>query len=347
VTAVIRAFLAVLVLCAVAGPAPAGDGSITYEPRPGPGGRQHIVFLTGDEEYRSEEGLPMLAKILSQRHGFRCTVLFALDADGTINPDRNDSLSDPDALDSADAVVMMLRFRAYPDAVMKRFAAAVDRGVPILGLRTSTHAFRFPGNSSSHFKDYNDFGRRVLGENWVSHWGANRQGATRGVVEPSAIRDPLLNGVGGVFGDSGVYETHPTPDSKILLRGQVLKGMKPTDPPADYRKKRASDRQEQGVNDPMMPIAWSRVSKNAAGTENRVFCTTLGAATDLTSEGLRRLVVNAVYWGLRLEVPAKADVDYVDPYNPSAYAFKGYRHGLRPSDHALGKTLPPGTGSPR
>ena len=29
-----------------------------------------IVFVTGDEEYRSEEGMPQIAKILNQHHGF-------------------------------------------------------------------------------------------------------------------------------------------------------------------------------------------------------------------------------------------------------------------------------------
>ena len=52
--------------------------SITYEAKPGIGNERHIVFLTGAEEYRGEEGLPMLAKVLSQRHGFRCTVPFAV-----------------------------------------------------------------------------------------------------------------------------------------------------------------------------------------------------------------------------------------------------------------------------
>ena len=68
---------------------------MTYPVKPGPGNGKHVVFLSGDEEYRSEEGLPMLAKILSQRHGFKTTVLFSLDPDGTINPKNGASLSDP------------------------------------------------------------------------------------------------------------------------------------------------------------------------------------------------------------------------------------------------------------
>lgn len=318
----------------------AASPSATYPAKPGPGAGRHIVFLTGDEEYRGEEGLPMLAKILSQRHGFKCTVLFALDPDGTINPDNNKSIPGSEALDTADGIVMLLRFRQWPDEAMKRFAAAVAHGVPIIGLRTATHAFRFPGDSPSSYKAFNDFGRNVLGENWVSHWGANRKGATRGLIEPGAENDPILRGVSDIFGDSGVYETHPVGGSKILARGQVLTGMSPTDGPDNARRnKRKSDGIEQGINDPMMPIAWTRLSPNPGGKANRVFCTTMGAATDLTNEGLRRMVINAVLWGFEIEIPAKTDVRYVDDFVPAAYAFKGYRRGITPDDHALGKVL--------
>lgn len=320
--------------------------TITYEAKPGPGAGRHLVFLTGDEEYRGEEGLPMLAKILSQRHGFKCTVLFALHPDGTINPDNNTSVGGIEALDSADGIVMALRFRQWPDAAMKHFADAVARGVPIVALRTSTHAFRFPANSSSSYGRFNNFGREVLGENWVSHWGANRRGATRGIIEPGAENDPILRGVTDVFGDSGVYETHPVAGSKILMRGYVLQGMSPQDEPDSYRKKRKSDDQEQGINDPAMPVAWTRLHNAASGKPNRVFCTTMGAATDLINEGLRRMVINAVLWGFELPIPGKTDVRFVDPYAPSAYAFKGYRRGITPEDHALGKTLRAGTPAP-
>jgi hypothetical protein len=289
----------------------------------------------------------MLAKILSQRHGFKCTVLFALDPDGTINPDNNASVPGSEALDSADGIVMALRFRQWTDAAMKRFAAAVTRGVPIVALRTSTHAFRFPDNHPGAYKHFNDFGRNVLGENWVSHWGANRRGATRGVIVAAVKNDPILRGVDDIFGDSGIYEVHPVPGSRILAHGQVLKGMNPDDPPdLEQRKQRKSDGQEQGINDPMMPIAWTRLNRNENGATNRVFCTTMGAATDLANEGLRRMVVNAVLFSFNVEVPAQTDVRYVDPYEPAPYAFKGYRRGLTPDDHALGKTLRAGAPVP-
>src|SRR5688572_26254009 len=318
----------------------AGEASINYPPKAGPGQGKHVVLIAGDEEYRSEEGLPMLGKILSQRHGFNCTVLFSVNPDGTINPDAKESLPDSAALDSADAIVMLLRYRAWGDEAMKRFIAAYERGVPIIALRTSTHAFNFPGNSP--YRSYNKFGENVIGEEWVSHWGVHKKEATLGVIEPSAKNDPILRGVADIFGDTDVYEANPPADAKILVRGQVLKGMKPIDAPADYKKKRATDKQEQGVNDPMMPVVWTRFYKNEKGKENKIFTTTMGSATDLQSEGMRRLVVNSVYWGVGLEVPQKADVAYVDEFKPTMYGFGGYRRGLKPNDHAIGKVLPQG-----
>jgi hypothetical protein len=343
-----------LILLVVTSAVAVAQSSLVFTPPAGvtPKGK-HVVLLSGDEEYRSEESMPMLAKILSQRHGFKATVLFALDADGTINPDNQQSLPDASALATADVVVMGLRFRNYPDATMKHFVDAFRRGVPIIALRTSTHAFNLAATSSWASYAWNrkepwagGFGKHVLGETWVTHWGKHKVEATRGLIEPGAASESVLRGVTEVFGNSDVYEAYPPADAKILLRGVVLKGMNPTDAPADYRKKRASDKQEQGVNDPAMPVAWTRTYRHEDGVTNKILTTTLGAATDLTNEGLRRLVVNGVYWGLGLEVPAKANVALVDPYEPTMYGFKGYRVGLKPSDYALGKTVPAGQPRP-
>lgn len=326
------AALSALLLAGCLSPTTTGPKDwVEYKGKSGPGKGKHIVFLSGDEEYRSEEGLPQLAKILSQRHGFKCTVLFSVDTNGVINPNAQKSLSHPEALDSADVIVMALRYRNWPDETMKRFADACQRGVPIIGLRTSTHAFN---GLKGDYKDFNNFGKRVLGEQWVSHWGNHKREATRGIIEASARNEAVLRGVADVFGDTDVYEAAPPADAKILLRGQVLKGMKPTDDPADYKRKTAA-KVEQGVNDPMMPVAWTREHKNESGQVNKVLCTTLGSATDLENEGLRRLIVNGVYWGLRMEVPAKANVDLVGEYKPTMYGFNGFKKDTRPSDYEL------------
>ncbi len=311
---------------------------ITYEGKDGPGKGKRVVLLAGDEEYRSEEALPMLGKILSQRHGFTCTVLFAINKEsGEIDPNTADNLPGAEALDKADLVITSLRYRHWSDEQMKHFADYVKAGKPVIGLRTSTHAFN---GVKGEFSPFNGFGKKVYGEGWVSHWGRHKSEATRGVIESGASDDTLVRGVSEIFGDTDVYEAYPPADAKILVRGVVLKGMKPGDEPADYQKKRATDKQEQGVNDPAMPVVWTRVNDNDFGKGNKVLCTTLGSATDLQNEGLRRLIVNAAYSFTGLEVPAKANVEYVDPFSPLFYGFNGFRKGLKVSDMALGKALP-------
>jgi feruloyl esterase len=345
-----RAVLALLLASWSATGTPAGNASqasptsVTYPGKAGPGQGRHVVFLSGDEEYRSEEALPMLAKILSQRHGFKTTVLFAVDPDGTINPKNTKSLSNSAALDTADAVVMSLRFRNWPDEDMARFDKYLRSGKPIIALRTSTHAFNgFPRGSQWETWNYNNqggFGKRVLGETWLTHWGRHKIEATRGMLESAQKGHPILRGISDLFGDTDVYEAYPPADATILARGLVLQGMTRDSPVATHRKARATDKQEQGVNDPAMPVVWTRLNKNENGTTNRILTTTMGSATDFEDEGMRRLIVNGVYWGLTLEVPARADVSYVDEYTPSFYGFDGFRPGLRASDFETGKKVP-------
>ena len=337
---ILTAALAFMCLSAVAQPA------LVLQPAGTPKNK-HIVLVSGDEEYRSEEALPMLAKILSQRHGFKCTVLFSQDSDGTINPENQASLPGSEALETADLILMALRFRQWPDDAMERFEKAWLAGKPIVALRTSTHAFNFPAGSkwskytwSNREPWLGGWGNLVLGETWVSHWGKHKVEATKGIIEPAAKNHPILRGVSEVFGPTDVYEAYPPDDAKILMRGQVLSAMEPNSAPATHSKPRKLDGKQQPVNDPMMPVVWTREAKNPAGKTNRVLCTTMGDAIDLKNEGLRRLVVNGVYWGLGLDVPAKADVRYVDGYEPSFYGFKGHRRGLKVNALALGKDLP-------
>src|ERR671935_2390112 len=130
----------------------AADPWITLEGSGGPGKGKHIVLISGDEEYRSEEALPQLAKILARRHGFTCTVLFAIDPrDGTINPNVRSNIPGLAALKNADLMVIFTRFRELPDEQMKHIADYVESGRPIIGMRTATHAFSFDPKKESAY----------------------------------------------------------------------------------------------------------------------------------------------------------------------------------------------------
>ncbi|HZZ70713.1 MAG TPA: hypothetical protein VFE24_00560, partial [Pirellulales bacterium] len=185
---------------------------IVYDGFDGPGKGKHIVFVSGDEEYRSEEGLPQLAKILAKHHGFKCTVLFAIDPKtGTINPDIS-NIPGTDALKTADLMIIQTRFRHLPDDQMKPLADYIESGKPIMGLRTATHAF---AGLSGQYAKYNwdnkewkgGFGRNVLGETWVNHWGGHGSQSTRGIIVKGEENHPILRGIvpGSIWGPTDVY----------------------------------------------------------------------------------------------------------------------------------------------
>lgn len=326
-----------VLLGSLASSAPAADPWVVYPGGEGPGKGKNVVLISGDEEYRSEEGLPQLAKILAKRHGFTCTVLFAIDPqDGTINPNAGNNIPGLEALDKADLMICLLRFRDLPDDQMKHVVDYVESGRPIIGMRTSTHAFAIKSSKTyAHYdwqsKDWpQGFGRQVLGETWISHHGDHGKESTRGIIVPEMKDHPIVRGIkdGDIWGPTDVYGVRlPLPgDSKPLVLGQVLSGMTPDSPPVTGPK-----------NDPMMPVAWVKTFTGKEGKASRVFNTTMGASQDLLSEGLRRLLVNASYWAVGLEgqIPEKTDVELVGEFKPTKFGFNGYTKGIKPEAHAL------------
>jgi type 1 glutamine amidotransferase len=325
---------------------------LTLEGKPD---RPTVVLVSGDEEYRSEEGLPQLAKILSTKHGFNCTVLFAQDPakPGIINPNYTKNIPGLEKLKDADLMVMLTRFRALPDEQMQLIDDYLKSGKPVIGIRTSTHAFHFTKNDSTskwkHYGNYykgddewkDGFGRLVLGENWISHHGNHKHQSTRGVAATGEEKHPILNGIGAgeIWGPTDVYGVRlPLPgDSKPIVLGQVINrageynendlmyGMKFTDNEVagiEVIKDDAGKETKINRNDPMMPIAWTKSYQIPGGKKGKVFTTTIGSSTDLLAEGTRRMIVNSVFWCLDLSVPEKADVGLVGNYNPTAYAFR-------------------------
>lgn len=302
----------------------------------GAGAGKRVVLVSGDEEYRSEEALTQLAKILAAHHGFGCRVVYAIDpASGEIDPNNRANIPGLEALREADLMVIATRFRTLPDEQMKEIDAYLRKGKPVVGLRTATHGFDFPKGGTFvmyHWKHGHEafpegFGRQVLGETWISHHGKHGVEGTRGLIAPGAMGHPILRGVadGSVYGPTDVYGVRlPLPgDSHPLLLGQVLSGLTPDTPPVDGKK-----------NDPMMPIAWTKTYSIEGGPTGRVFTTTMGASQDMLAEGFRRLLVNACYWATGLEdhIPEKSDVTIVGTFEPSPFKNNGFKQGVKPSD---------------
>ena len=231
--------LAALLTCASFTQLFAADWA-TYEGKDGPGKGKRIVFVTGDEEYRSEEAAPMLAKILSQRHGFDCTVLFCLNPqDGTIDPQNQTNLVGAKALADADMMVIFARFAISrrSNEVCGRFSGGFGR-VPIFGIRTATHSFAIKRTNSPSPSIWQSrvwpggLASRCSGDTWVNRHGDHGHLKTRGVFNESERNHPILKGVDDVWGPTDVYTiAHLPKTADMLVWGQVLQGMKPDDAP--------------------------------------------------------------------------------------------------------------------
>ncbi|MDZ4847709.1 MAG: PVC-type heme-binding CxxCH protein [Pirellulaceae bacterium] len=309
---------------AVAGVASAAP--LIFEGTEGPGKGKHIVFLAGDHEYRSEESLPQLARILAKHHGFKCTVLFNVDPSTGEIVAGNSNMPGLEALDTADLAVVFLRFQQFPQEQMKHFDNYLNRGGPIVGMRTSTHAFKMPVTDpypkysyDSKIADYElGFGNQVLGQTWVGHYGKNHSQSTRITIVDDKKSHPILRGVKDIWVQAGAYVGKPT-DGDILTIAQPLDGMT-QDSPADATK-------------PPMPSEWTRTYQSTSGKTGRVFASQYGTSEDILNDGYRRMLVNGCFWAMGMEdsIKPEANIAIVGPFKPNTFGGGAYARGIKPT----------------
>jgi type 1 glutamine amidotransferase len=252
-----------------------------------------IVFVCGDHEYSGEETLPILAKELEKNYGFNVKVLKSY-------PNQNAEKNIPglEILKEADLAVFYLRWRQLVPEQLALIDDYLKSGKPIMGFRTTTHAFNFPKGHES--EKWNAFGEFALnappgwgGKAAHTHYGHNS--TTDVSVIPKAKKHPILTGVAPNFHVSSwlyrVLPDYPTKGSEWLLMG---KSVNPD--------KAAIDN----------PVAW--VGTNSFGA--KVFSTTLGHPEDFSVEAFQRLLINAIHWELGLKVPKKwkGKIDINVPY---------------------------------
>ena len=308
---------------------------ITYEGKNGPGKGKHIVLVSGDEEYRSEESLPMLARILSEKHGFTCTVLFSIDpATGQVDANNQNNIPGLETLKNADLLLIATRFRQLPDAQMKFIDDYLQQHKPVIGLRTATHAFAYKKGATGPYTRYSydskikgwedGFGKKILGETWVAHHGVHGKEGTRAIINgiEQDAKNLVLNGVQNIWVPTDVYTVRQLDTTaRVLLYGQSTNGMT-ADAPVNLDKS-------------VMPVAWTKTYSLAKGKAGKAFTTTMGASVDLVNEDLRRLIVNACYWatGLESSVPKKADVTIEGNYTPTMFGFDSFKKGKTPQEY--------------
>jgi hypothetical protein len=329
-----------LLSCSIAlalscGVAQAADNEpwLTYPGGDGPGKGKRIVLIAADQEYRSEQSMPMMAKILSTHHGFDCTVLFAVNDKGEVDPtmpvypEKGQPLKEHhipglEQLAKADLVIFFARLLTLPMSERELIVKYVDSGKPFLALRTANHGFHASLPYKINGKQVR-WGEDVLGGSFMGHHGRWQADSTRGTIVPEQKDHPILIGVSDIWGNSDVYRTYkegtslPT-NCTALVWGQPLMGRKPDDAPNPKLEP--------------LPVAWFKHWQTSEGKTARVFQSTMGSGTDLENPGLRRLIINATYWGMSMEstITAARSVEIVGSYKPLKSGFNYKEIGVVP-----------------
>jgi type 1 glutamine amidotransferase len=315
--------------------APESAPWLSYSGSEGPGRGKRVVLIAAEQEYRSEQSMPMMAKILSTHHGFDSTVLFGVNERGEVDPTmpvypekgkesefREHHIPGLEQLASADLVIFCARLLTLPQDELQQIVSYVDSGKPIIALRTANHGFRGPLPYKIDGKQVR-WGEDVLGGTFLNHHGQWHADSTRGFFDKEQTQHPILTGVADIWGDSDVYRTYAEgtslpADCTALVWGQPLLGRKPDDLPNDKLEP--------------LPVAWVKPWRTSSGANARVFHCTMGSGTDLKNPGLRRLVINAAYWGLGMEssIDANRSVDVVGVYQPLESGFNYEELGVKP-----------------
>lgn len=253
----------------------------------------HVVFVTGDCEYRSEVTMPMLADIVRERYGMRTSICYAVNPQtGEREPKSLQSIAGLEALANADLAVFFVRFRQLPPEQLQMILDYAHSGRPLVGFRTTTHAFRYEQGDEMKWND--GFGRDVFGQQWFTHHGHDSSTNVYVCVDDH----PIIRGVSPEFHcRSWLYQVMPLHgDCRPLLIGSAVKG---------------EEQQSETFGTPN-PVAWTKTTNGA-----RVFFTTLGHPDDFTLEPMRRLSVQGIFWALGREdeIPAEGlNVETISEY---------------------------------
>ena len=323
----LTSLLLLLLLCTCG---PATDNTVQNTNDTPKNDRPKVVFVTGDEEYRSEESMPMLAKMLENNMDVQTIVGYSLDSTGVIDPNNLYSISKLDELEDADLMVVFARYRQLPPEMAKKITNYAESGRPMVGFRTATHTFKYLEEKDSAMMTLNDdWPTKVFGQRWIIHHGHFEDGhgrLTDVTIAPGKEGSPILRGVEPFEAYSWLYhvaggEDALSGDSDPLLMGHSLR----------------SKIEAEGQTDryPMdQPVAWTKTYTGTSGKPARVFFTTLGHPYDFKEESMRKLALNGIYWALDMEdeIPAGgADATIIGTYEPNNSGFGDlYKKGVRP-----------------
>lgn len=234
--------------------------------------RPHVVMVIAEDEYATEETLPSFASS-ELGNDFQVSYVFARE-------DQRNDLPGIEILETADVALLSVRRRVLPPEQMTVIRNYIESGKPVLGIRTSSHAFALRNQSPPEaLQDWPEFDAQVFGGNYSNHHG----NSLKSLVQVVPKNHPLTAGLGSEPYRQGgsLYKTSPLADgAELLLIGRI-----------------------EGL--PKEPVAWTYQRQDGG----KSFYTSLGHRDDFQSERkyLPRLLSNALRWAAGLPIDEAAD----------------------------------------
>jgi nicotinamidase-related amidase len=228
-----------------------------------------VLFMVGEDEYRTEKTLPAFAANQLKPAGIEADFVFASEKDPG-------DFAGIGRLKEADLLVLSVRRRAVRAEQLAFVRKWLDEGRPTVAIRTSSHAFepRADTPPPAGCDYWFDFDREVLGVDYEGHY-ANKEGSgalTEIKVSPTLAGHPLLAGIpsSGFRSATHLYKIRrPGPAVAIGLTGTV------------------------GGTGESHPVAWLHRYRGG-----RILATSLGAESDFADPSFTRLLTNMIRLGL-------------------------------------------------
>ena len=230
--------------------------------------RKHLVIVTAEREYKTEVTLPAFADA-HLANDFRISYVHA-------DPDDKNDLIGIEALADADIALISVRRRTLAEHQLDFVRKFVAAGKPVVGIRTASHAFSLREKPAPDgHASWDSFDADVWGGSYHGHLGNKLK--TSAWVRKGAQKHPILKGIKEAEFSTGgsLYQVLPlAAGAEVLVMGKA---------------ETAPDRE---------PVAWT--FKHSGG--GRAFYTSLGHVDDFSNPQFTQMLVNAVYWGLAMEV---------------------------------------------
>ncbi|MDB6039653.1 MAG: hypothetical protein JWM99_3494 [Verrucomicrobiales bacterium] len=230
--------------------------------------RKNVAMIIGENEYRTWETLPDFARHELEWRGVNVSYVMA-----STNVGANE-FTNYQAIANADLLLVSVRRRTPPRAMMDLIRAHIAAGKPVVGIRTACHAFDAKVPDEEHAA-WPTFGKDIFGAEYQNHYGAGPQSLLQ-TISANRSHPVLIDLPSTEFSVvSSLYKNrNPAPTVTTLIQGHV-----------------------EG-NSQIEPVAWVNTAN-----DRRVFYTELGSPDDFKMPVFRRLLLNGILWALAEPIP--------------------------------------------